>query len=254
MTAKQLLEAAREGKLTAAIASEQSIDALADAKGPDCYPTVTIDLACDGWEAQVEGWKVVCWCRYSWPSGSPLDNGDKWQLCTDDSDGANGGLPRAHLGSRISYTYGAASTDVVIFSGDNVGIWTIIPADDLDDDEREELAQLIQDAIDSVYDDWEPEKADDKEIRETLVRDRHHQMTQWERDGVTVELKVYAAMHMGRAVYAVEGDDEEQIFWEADEAAQVVRHLIIERLEEAIRKARESLDAFAKEIELSDDN
>ena len=227
-----ILAVARNGGLNTEITSQDSVSPLADLSGSDRYPTVTIAVTAADRKLSVCGWKVCRWLEgpNNPYNGSWIGHGWQWDVST--SDGACNGKPHVIMDD---------DGNVIIEHGDNVGGDTIVIGG-LTEDDAEELAEYLSDAITEIYQDWAPEDADDDGLLIAMrgrctQRSRHTvevEQTAEDDDGdehteVTHEAYAYRDTHAGRPVYYVRDDSEfEELHWDADEAVAAVRDRLAE--------------------------
>lgn len=207
--------------VTARIIAEDAVPALAELRGPDCYPVCTIGVTVPGHAPfTVQGWKV--WCDGRHYGGSAEKS---WHT----TDQADHGEPRVYVAEDDA-------TTVVVQAGDNVdGTRRLAFATAA---EALEMATEILDAVEAVYNDWTPELPDDDELVEAL-RSRGHkirieiEVPTLDDDGdettETVEATLYADTHAGDWVFAVEDDDE--LYTDCDDAVESLVALLSDRLD-----------------------
>jgi hypothetical protein len=237
--------------ISATITGEESIPPLADASGPECYPTCDIEVTYRGATYPTVGWVVAGWCRDTNHRGNPLDRPGRWEWCECDSDSQFSGRPYAEVaddGERVTLHPGA-----------NVGQTATIPVHP--DDDPEDVAAAVIEAIRECYDGWSPEAADDDEIREALLNQRtsygsprNCDEVSWEGadESVSVSATIYHGTHAGRPVWAIKGDpdDEDEIdepvYLDRADLLRAVQQLLRGRLERAAAAIDDDRDLAAR--------
>lgn len=248
----------RDGSITVTPDNtELSVEAGASIDNADCYPMAALVFR-RGEEVVLS---VDCWKYAAWDDGR--SNGMSPDYRVDDSDGGTCGRPHVKWQGDV----------ITIRHGTTMGV--TLDIEGADEDAIDEAAvdaaiETVQEALDAAYDTIEVSFPADEDERTWLVesgpvavlavdddggidfRTGHRypsgRRSDPDTDGLCVA--IYAGMSCGRAIYAVEGDGEDKLYYSGEDAVRAAREFLESKLREAVKHASD-IDAreFGGEVD-----
>lgn len=236
ITAKNILTAARAGKITAYVIDAEKITGLCNRDDSSSYPIATIGLAINGEQARsLTAWKSVYRCKGNDSmTGEQILPKGSWaeRSCYQD------GVTRGDIRVGTEYELGDEENEgqpleIFFQMGEGMAEVDSLDVRGLTKEEAEEVREAVATAIDDAYDVWQPETPSDDELYQVITKHTSDVDVEMDVAGETVRVGVSGAMHLGQPLYAVHDDESETIYESAQDAVDAAQEQLAKMLREA---------------------